>query len=98
MHTSPVASSAALLAALGYPVRLGLVLMLADGEKTVGELVPVFRHDRSVVSRHLRLLEHVGLVNSRRSGRRIVYRLADRRILELVTLTADIRTQLRQRQ
>lgn len=90
MQYSVVPSPARLLAALGNPVRLQLVALLGEGERCLCELTPGFRRDPSVVCRHLQVLEHAGIVRSRRSGVRIYYQLTDHRILELVVKVLDI--------
>lgn len=90
MQQSPTCNPADLLAALGNRVRLKLVALLGEGERCVCELTPEFRQDPSVVCRHLQILEHSGLVRSRRSGVRVFYQLTDHRILELVIKVLDI--------
>uniref|UniRef100_A0A7C4CAA4 ArsR family transcriptional regulator n=1 Tax=candidate division WOR-3 bacterium TaxID=2052148 RepID=A0A7C4CAA4_UNCW3 len=90
MQLSSSPSPAGLLAALGHPIRLRLVALLGEGERCVCELTPGFRRDPSVVCRHLRVLEHAGIVRSRRSGVRIFYQLTDHRILRLVVDVLDI--------
>jgi DNA-binding transcriptional ArsR family regulator len=80
MHELP----ARLLAALGNEHRLRIVELLRDGERCVCELTPEFQLDPSVVSRHLGVLERAGVIRSRRDGRRVLYRLAGRRVLRLV--------------
>jgi len=72
------------MAALGHPVRLEIVTLLRGGERCVCEIAPHFAQERSVVSRHLAVLEHAGLIRSRRGGQRIFYRLADHRTVRLV--------------
>jgi DNA-binding transcriptional ArsR family regulator len=47
---------------------------LALGERPVGDLVIKLRLEQPSVSKHLRVLRHVGLVNARRDGRQMFYR------------------------
>lgn len=75
---------ARLLAALGNEHRLAIVELLRAGERCVCEITPAFELDPSVVSRHLGVLERAGVIRSRRDGRRIFYRVADRRALRIV--------------
>jgi len=75
---------AGILAALGNEHRLAMVELLRGGELCLCEIAPRFALDQSVVSRHLTTLERAGLIRSRRDGRRILYRLVDRRVLRLV--------------
>ena len=73
-----------MLAALGNEHRLRIIELLRGGERCVCEIAPEFSLDPSVVSRHLAVLEQAGLIVSRREGRWIRYRLADRRLLRLL--------------
>jgi ArsR family transcriptional regulator len=71
-----LAEAAAGFAALGDEIRLRVMLMLADGERCVCELQREFDIAPSLLSYHLRVLRDAGLVESRRRGRWVDYRLA----------------------
>lgn len=62
--------------ALSSPKRLELVEMLAQGEKTVEMLASELSADIKLISAHLRILKEARLVNSRRDGKYIIYKLA----------------------
>jgi DNA-binding transcriptional ArsR family regulator len=64
-----------LLKALAHPARLLLVDELARGERCVSELARIARLDMPAVSRHLRLLKHVGVLEAERRGAQVFYRL-----------------------
>jgi len=49
-------------AALADPTRRAILARLAEGETTVGELAQPFDISLPAVSRHLKVLEHAGLV------------------------------------
>jgi len=49
-------------AALADPTRRAILARLAEGETTVGELAEPFDISLPAVSRHLKVLEHAGLV------------------------------------
>jgi DNA-binding transcriptional ArsR family regulator len=61
--------------ALADPTRLRIVELLAEGERSAGEIASHFRSARPGVSRHLRVLREHGLVRARRDGQRRVYSL-----------------------
>jgi DNA-binding transcriptional ArsR family regulator len=63
------------LAALADPTRRRIVELLAEGERSAGELASEFSGKRPGVSRHLRILREQGLVRARVDGRRRVYSL-----------------------
>jgi DNA-binding transcriptional ArsR family regulator len=58
--------------ALGEPVRRRLVELLADGERTAGDLAAAVGAERGIsqpaVSRHLRVLREAGVVTVRPDG------------------------------
>ncbi|MDX1374902.1 MAG: metalloregulator ArsR/SmtB family transcription factor [Burkholderiales bacterium] len=49
-------------AALADPTRRAILARLAEGETTVGELAQPFDISLPAISRHLKVLEHAGLV------------------------------------
>lgn len=70
--------------ALGSPVRLLLLDLLAQGERTVDDLVQELGTKLSNTSAQLQVLRHAGLVESRRQGTSIYYRLAGDDVSALV--------------
>jgi rhodanese-related sulfurtransferase len=75
--------------ALGNPVRLEILELLAQSERTVESLTKELRLSTANTSQHLQVLRGAGLVESRRAGLFIHYRLADDSI---VPLSAAVRT------
>lgn len=64
------------LRALAEPARLEVVkVLLKRGAGDVATIASELPQDRSVVSRHLRVLEEAGVVRSRREGRHRHYEL-----------------------
>lgn len=55
--------------------RRAIVVELAEGERTPGELAEVLPISQSAVSQHLKVLKHVGVVSDRAEGTRRIYRL-----------------------
>ncbi|MGP3991535.1 ArsR/SmtB family transcription factor [Streptomyces sp. 3N207] len=75
-----------LLRHLGDPVRLGVLDRLAErGPSTVGELALYLGTSAPRLSNHLRRLHGAALVEVERTGRQAVYRLADERVIELLS-------------
>ena len=63
------------LAAIADPTRREIVALLADGERSAGEIAAHFATSRPGISRHLRVLREHGLVDARSVGRRRLYAL-----------------------
>jgi ArsR family transcriptional regulator len=78
------------LKAAAEPTRVRLLLLLARGEATVGELQTILDQSQPRVSRHLRLLADAGLVERYRDGQSIYYLLARAPLAQAVAgLLAD---------
>lgn len=60
--------------AVAEPRRREILNFLALQERPVGEIVERLNLEQPSVSKHLRVLREVGLVNVRRDGRRMLYR------------------------
>ena len=54
--------------------RREILSFLVLGERPVGDIVDSLRMEQPTVSKHLRVLKEVGLVDVRRDGRRMLYR------------------------
>ena len=64
--------------AVAEPRRRQILEILADGERPVNDLVETLRLAQPQVSKHLRVLREVGLVDVREAGRQRLYRLNGR--------------------
>ncbi len=71
---------------LGDPSRLSLLLLMADQERSVGELAGRLGVTISAVSHQLRQLRAARLVERRRSGQTVYYRLNDDHVRQLITV------------
>ena len=76
--------------ALGSPKRIELLDLLAQGEKTVEQLAEQSATPVKNTSAHLRALRHARLVETRRDGTFIYYRLADSDVGALVRSLQDL--------
>jgi DNA-binding transcriptional ArsR family regulator len=55
--------------ALADPTRRAILVRLAQGEATVGELAKPFDISAPAISRHLRVLEEAALISNERDGK-----------------------------
>ena len=65
------------LKALAHENRLVILCLLAERERSVTELEGLLALNQATVSQQLARLRHEGLVETRRDGRAIYYRLGD---------------------
>ena len=79
------------LALLADPTRRRIVELLADGERSAGEIAGEFDIARPGVSRHLRQLREGGLVSVRRDGQRQIYRIEPQHFDEIDAWLTPIR-------
>jgi len=74
----------ALLKGLANETRLLVMCILAEGELSVNQLNNRLALSQSALSQHLALLREQGLVETRRDGQTIFYRLAESPALAIV--------------
>jgi ArsR family transcriptional regulator len=77
---------------LGHPVRIRILELLTDGERTVGDLQSALQLDSSGTSQHLTALRQQGILESRRAGTSVYYRLRDPRTSQLLAVAKQILT------
>jgi ArsR family transcriptional regulator, cadmium/lead-responsive transcriptional repressor len=75
---------------LGDRIRLTIVELVAEDERSVGELARLLGEPQPKVSNHLACLRSCGFVTTRREHRTIYYRLADERVAALVALAREL--------
>ncbi|MGD9734056.1 MAG: ArsR/SmtB family transcription factor [Solirubrobacterales bacterium] len=75
---------------LGDRTRLRILEALADGERSVGELVELIGAPQPKVSSHLACLRWCGFVASRREFRNVHYRIADERVEAMIALARSL--------
>ena len=68
------------LRAAGESTRLRILVLLADGELMVGEIVQILEQSQPRVSRHLKLLSDAGVIDRLQEGTQVFYRLADNKL------------------
>src|SRR6266853_5452967 len=61
--------------AVAEPRRRDILNFLALQERSVSEIVDELEMEQPSVSKHLKVLKDVGLVNARRQGRQMLYRV-----------------------
>lgn len=68
------ATSSDIFNAVAESRRRDILVYLAPGERPVGEIVAMLHLGQPSVSKHLKVLRDVGLVDVRREGRQMFYR------------------------
>lgn len=81
---------AKMLRALAHEYRLLIVDRLSRGECSVGDLREILGRDLSTVSKHLALLRAHGIVEGRREGTAVYYRLVTSRVSNFLTCANQV--------
>src|SRR5437763_7469654 len=81
---------AELFKALAHPARIRVLELLADGERSVGELLAPVGIEASHLSQQLSVLRRAGLVTSRKDGTSVIYAIKDPVTVELLRVAKQL--------
>jgi rhodanese-related sulfurtransferase len=76
--------------ALGNGRRAEIIDVLAQGERSVDDVATEIGQSVANTSHHLHTLSNAGMLQSRRHGQRIIYRLTSERVAELWAALRDV--------
>jgi ArsR family transcriptional regulator, virulence genes transcriptional regulator len=76
--------------ALGHPIRMAIIDQLKDKETAAADLIEDLEISKANLSKHMSLLMQGGIVESRRDGRQIFYRLTDPDIQKACAIMSSI--------
>lgn len=72
---------------LAHPVRLCIIRnLLEEGACNVSRIQTCLNIPQSTVSQHLQKLRHAGIIEGKRNGIEIIYKISDDRIVKLIEL------------
>lgn len=90
----PYENLAELFKGLAHPTRIQILVLLREGEVCVCHIEAALNKRQAYVSQQLMTLREAGLVESRREGLQVYYRLADARLCDLLNLMLGTTTTL----
>ncbi len=73
------------LKAIAHPIRLQIVNILMNGERSVGELVRTLGTKQSLTSQQLSILKSRGVLKSRRNGNVVFYSIQNSGIKNIMS-------------
>jgi ArsR family transcriptional regulator len=76
--------------ALAHPVRIRILEVLRDSEKSVTEIQSLLELDQSTVSQQLSILRSKSLLQSRKSGTSVFYSVRDPMLFDLLDIARSI--------
>ncbi len=80
---------AEVLKAMADPTRLKILHSLHNGERCVSDILSVVGGSQANVSKHLSVLKRAGLVDSRRDGLNVFYRIIDEGVFTICRNVCD---------
>lgn len=81
---------AAILKGLAHPVRLSVVEALAKREMCVCEISEMFHFDRTTISKHLKLMKNLGILEDRKEGLNVYYHLRIRCLSSMIACIGKV--------
>ncbi|WP_139489357.1 ArsR/SmtB family transcription factor [Brevibacillus dissolubilis] len=76
--------------ALGHPLRIRILELLAEGDKNVNELQALIGSEGSAISQQLAILRNKNIVVGTKDGNKVTYSLRDPMIIELLAVARQI--------
>lgn len=90
MKRSTIEQKAEILLAIAHPNRIRILEQLQKEVKCNCELAPALRLEQSNLSRHLKILTQAGILISWKDGLRVNFKIADKRIFDILELAERI--------
>jgi len=81
---------AEVLKTLAQPTRLKILELLRNGEKCICEIVPALNGEQSNISRHISLMQKSHLVTTRKDGVKVMVKVRDPKIFEILDRVGSI--------
>ena len=78
------------LKALSHPIRLKIICILGEDEVSVQDIVERIGTSQSNISQHLAILRDKGILATRKEANRVMYRIGDKRTLQLFTMMREL--------
>lgn len=75
---------AEVLKAVAHPVRLRIVELLEANEMCVGDIVAAIGGKQAITSQQLNMMRDKGVLNCRRNGTKVYYRIENQNIVRLL--------------
>ncbi len=79
-----LAKAADVIKVVGHPDRLRILEFLEDGEKAVGEIQEILGLGQAIVSQHLAKMRGWDIVESRRDGTHVYYRIIEPKVSHIL--------------
>ncbi|MBI5472310.1 MAG: winged helix-turn-helix transcriptional regulator [Ignavibacteriae bacterium] len=75
---------------LSHPKRLEILSILRDDEMAAGDIVNKMKISKANVSQHLTLMRNAGILEARRDGVNIYYRISSPKVIQACDLMREV--------
>jgi DNA-binding transcriptional ArsR family regulator len=89
-RSESINQASAAMQAMAHPLRLKILCLVGKEELSVLEVVDAVGTTQSNISQHLAVLREHGILASRKEANKVFYRIADARVLKMISLTREI--------
>jgi ArsR family transcriptional regulator len=89
-RSGQIETAAHAMKAISHPLRLKILCVLGPQEVNVQDIVDAVGTSQSNISQHLAILRSKGIVDWRKDGNRVYYRVADGRTLNLIAMMREV--------
>ena len=76
--------------AIAHPLRIAIIHFLKNGEQCVCDIAKYVGSERSNVSRHLSVMVNAGVLEYRKEGLKVIYKLKCVCILDFFSCVTDV--------
>jgi ArsR family transcriptional regulator len=80
---------AEVLKAVAHPVRLQIIELLETTEMCVGDIVAALGGKQAITSQQLNMMKDKGVLNCRRDGVKVYYRIENKDVIKLLYCVYD---------
>lgn len=84
MNNEHIDAVATILKSMSHPIRLKILYMLLEGDKTTGQLLEEIKTTNPNMSQHLNVLRDSGVIQSKKERTFVHNSIADKRIAQVL--------------
>ena len=85
-----VRKTSKILRILGQPIRILILHAIGKGEACVCHLKKLFKKRQAFISQHLMAMRKAGILETRRDGRYVFYRVKDLHVFDLIEIAGSM--------
>jgi len=84
MQQDQINNVSAILKSISHPLRLSILCLLLDGEKSVGDIQSILKTTNANISQHLSILRNQNILSTRKDANYVYNSIADQRVVKLI--------------